>query len=407
MYSSLYLQNTRVGMFRMGTDPPPERRSTISSMLPCTYQNTRMRNLSGGSNGSTASGSSSDSSLQLDNQLNFLMDITLSANNLPSEAMSSSSTVPASRDSTSPHRKLDRSWSDNDNDKNGSQRSVNSSRYKTELCRPFEESGSCKYGDKCQFAHGYHELRNLARHPKYKTELCRTFHTVGFCPYGPRCHFVHEDETKPATSSPKPGRDSSMHSNSGSSSPSLSPSGSDFNIFSYPSENNSRSTSGKIDNRQFNALTVNIDYSKNIYNLQDLDKRFSGMKLDHKYSNDNSNIFSANEPRLIGSEERDIFSEVTMFNSEEVMLDNAPRASSTATSQSIKLDNFSYMDSQPTYWQPYDNYYSTVIKSVDSSHNSPCSNGSNSNSSNHGGSTESLSNSTFANWRSQVAIGHY
>ncbi|XP_009703394.1 PREDICTED: zinc finger protein 36, C3H1 type-like 1, partial [Cariama cristata] len=68
---------------------------------------------------------------------------------------------------------------------------VNSSRYKTELCRPFEENGACKYGDKCQFAHGIHELRSLTRHPKYKTELCRTFHTIGFCPYGPRCHFIH------------------------------------------------------------------------------------------------------------------------------------------------------------------------------------------------------------------------
>jgi tristetraprolin len=62
------------------------------------------------------------------------------------------------------------------------------------LCRPFEEAGECKYGDKCQFAHGHHELRNLQRHPKYKTELCRTFHSVGFCPYGPRCHFVHNAE---------------------------------------------------------------------------------------------------------------------------------------------------------------------------------------------------------------------
>lgn len=71
------------------------------------------------------------------------------------------------------------------------QQPVASSRYKTELCRPFEENGKCKYGDKCQFAHGKHELRHLARHPKYKTELCRTFHTSGFCPYGPRCHFIH------------------------------------------------------------------------------------------------------------------------------------------------------------------------------------------------------------------------
>lgn len=78
---------------------------------------------------------------------------------------------------------------------------VNSSRYKTELCRPFEENGACKYGDKCQFAHGIHELRSLTRHPKYKTELCRTFHTIGFCPYGPRCHFIHNaDERRPAPS---------------------------------------------------------------------------------------------------------------------------------------------------------------------------------------------------------------
>lgn len=65
------------------------------------------------------------------------------------------------------------------------------------MCRPFEEAGVCKYAEKCQFAHGAHELRNLQRHPKYKTEYCRTFHSVGFCPYGPRCHFVHNEEDGP------------------------------------------------------------------------------------------------------------------------------------------------------------------------------------------------------------------
>ncbi|XP_026858385.2 LOW QUALITY PROTEIN: mRNA decay activator protein ZFP36L2-like [Electrophorus electricus] len=91
---------------------------------------------------------------------------------------------------------------------------INSTRYKTELCRPFEENGACKYGEKCQFAHGYHELRSLSRHPKYKTEPCRTFHTIGFCPYGPRCHFIHNaEERRPAPSNanvsaePKAGRD--------------------------------------------------------------------------------------------------------------------------------------------------------------------------------------------------------
>lgn len=45
--------------------------------------------------------------------------------------------------------------------------------YKTELCRSWEEKGSCRYGPKCQFAHGEDEIRKVARHPKYKTEICR------------------------------------------------------------------------------------------------------------------------------------------------------------------------------------------------------------------------------------------
>ncbi|XP_020796198.2 mRNA decay activator protein ZFP36 [Boleophthalmus pectinirostris] len=69
-----------------------------------------------------------------------------------------------------------------------------SNRYKTELCRGFQETGSCKYGNKCQFAHGEAELRGLYRHPKYKTEACRTFYNFGYCPYGSRCHFIHEEK---------------------------------------------------------------------------------------------------------------------------------------------------------------------------------------------------------------------
>lgn len=75
-----------------------------------------------------------------------------------------------------------------------------STRYKTELCRTYEESGTCKYGAKCQFAHGLDELRGISRHPKYKTELCRTFHTIGFCPYGARCHFIHNADEISASS---------------------------------------------------------------------------------------------------------------------------------------------------------------------------------------------------------------
>lgn len=38
--------------------------------------------------------------------------------------------------------------------------------YKTELCRSWEEKGTCRYGTKCQFAHGEDELRTVPRHPK-------------------------------------------------------------------------------------------------------------------------------------------------------------------------------------------------------------------------------------------------
>jgi len=65
--------------------------------------------------------------------------------------------------------------------------------YKTELCRSFRDTGACRYGHKCQFAHGEHELRALLRHPKYKTEICKTFATTAHCPYGNRCRFIHTD----------------------------------------------------------------------------------------------------------------------------------------------------------------------------------------------------------------------
>lgn len=77
-------------------------------------------------------------------------------------------------------------------------------RYKTELCKSFNETGVCRYGTKCQFAHGKEEVRPILRHPKYKTETCKTFHTTGTCPYGIRCRFIHtksKEETLMNTSS--------------------------------------------------------------------------------------------------------------------------------------------------------------------------------------------------------------
>lgn len=78
--------------------------------------------------------------------------------------------------------------------------------YKTELCRSWIETGQCRYGHKCQFAHGEHELRPVLRHPKYKTEICKTFSLTGHCPYGNRCRFVHMmPGGKTAETSEKPG----------------------------------------------------------------------------------------------------------------------------------------------------------------------------------------------------------
>jgi len=71
-------------------------------------------------------------------------------------------------------------------------RDSQNSLYKTEQCRSYGDTGSCRYGNKCQFAHGTEEVRNLSRHPKYKTEMCRSYHTTGHCPYSTRCHFIHE-----------------------------------------------------------------------------------------------------------------------------------------------------------------------------------------------------------------------
>jgi hypothetical protein len=64
-------------------------------------------------------------------------------------------------------------------------------RYKTELCKSYTDTGICRYGTKCQFAHGKEEIRPILRHPKYKTEICKTFHSTGTCPYGIRCRFIH------------------------------------------------------------------------------------------------------------------------------------------------------------------------------------------------------------------------
>lgn len=79
--------------------------------------------------------------------------------------------------------------------------------YKTEMCRTFEETGTCKYGVKCQFAHDPAEIRAIPRHPRYKTEICKTFWQLGNCPYGKRCCFIHtENELRGKSDSSEVGK---------------------------------------------------------------------------------------------------------------------------------------------------------------------------------------------------------
>jgi len=64
-------------------------------------------------------------------------------------------------------------------------------RFKTTLCRRWNDSGWCPFEDKCFFAHGGGELRAAGRNPLFKTSPCASFHKEGVCHRGSRCMFAH------------------------------------------------------------------------------------------------------------------------------------------------------------------------------------------------------------------------
>ena len=71
---------------------------------------------------------------------------------------------------------------------------VDKTKFKTELCKNWIETRICRYGSKCQFAHGYHELaKKDSEELKFKNRVCKSFHNRGYCTYGTRCLFKHED----------------------------------------------------------------------------------------------------------------------------------------------------------------------------------------------------------------------
>lgn len=65
------------------------------------------------------------------------------------------------------------------------------------MCKNWIEQGFCRYGTKCQFAHGNVEVvvKQEPVHDKYKSKMCKQFHEKAFCPYGKRCQFRHEERS--------------------------------------------------------------------------------------------------------------------------------------------------------------------------------------------------------------------
>ncbi|CCH62410.1 hypothetical protein TBLA_0H01230 [Henningerozyma blattae CBS 6284] len=78
---------------------------------------------------------------------------------------------------------------------NISNRNINKQLFKTELCETFTTKGTCKYGNKCQFAHGLHELNFKNISSNFRTKPCNNWEKLGYCPYGKRCQFKHGDNT--------------------------------------------------------------------------------------------------------------------------------------------------------------------------------------------------------------------
>ena len=52
---------------------------------------------------------------------------------------------------------------------------VDITKYKTELCKNWIEVGTCRYGTKCQFAHGKDEQNSSKKHKKYRSKECNNF----------------------------------------------------------------------------------------------------------------------------------------------------------------------------------------------------------------------------------------
>ncbi|XP_066300162.1 uncharacterized protein [Branchiostoma lanceolatum] len=81
-------------------------------------------------------------------------------------------------------------------------RSLLQLKYKTEMCLNFRSSGTCRFGDKCLYAHGERELR---RTPKLTP--CSAMQQKGHCPHGDGCIFAHsKNDQKGSAKTPEKSR---------------------------------------------------------------------------------------------------------------------------------------------------------------------------------------------------------
>lgn len=62
------------------------------------------------------------------------------------------------------------------------------------MCKNWEMHGTCRWGNKCSYAHGAHEIVKKTHLPKnFMTKACELFHKDKFCAYGKRCQFMHSE----------------------------------------------------------------------------------------------------------------------------------------------------------------------------------------------------------------------
>lgn len=87
--------------------------------------------------------------------------------------------------------------------------------YKTEMCILMQETGKCRWGLHCKFAHTKTELRHRPRCAKFKTEPCHNYHDPEKeCRFGSKCQYYHDPSERrlpsgkltqpPAPRSPSP-----------------------------------------------------------------------------------------------------------------------------------------------------------------------------------------------------------